>query len=960
LADENLPAHLHSVLATLAPRGVLSNVQIDVPLMSDPHFETLRLRAQLRAISAQPCEGAPGIANAAGYVDGGFRAGRLDLASENFSLTFPHVYREPVHFDSARGQINWRADDEQVLVDSGPIDVRSDAGAATAQFSLDLPHAHDARSLMTLQVGLRNSAAQFRNRFIPYTLEPSLLEWLQAAIGKGDIPIGGFIYRGSLRANDHLNNTVQLFLQARDADIAYQPEWPPLRDVRAGVWIDDGILHVDAARARIYDRISLRDSTVDLHHEGDVGWLSVNANADADNDDILRLLRETPLRKHIGAAFDRWRWSGPTQSKIQLGIAISGTQEGINSRPQEINVDSHLNGGKLNLADQNIALDDVRGDLSYRSESGLSADNLKAKWFDKPVAIKIATAADNTIAIDAQGRIAMADVQQWLRQPLFDFADGETPFKALLQIANDGATLRVDTDLQGVAIDLPPPYRKLPEQSLPLNVTMALNAESNLTATLSDWVDLHLRWNKTETNPMQLAAGVVRLGQKGKVALNDGQFIVTGAVADANLSEWRAAMSAHAAAAPNADAEDNNRLPVQIREVHFDNAQIAGQTLRDLIVSGRRDNAAWTVQMRAEQIAGTITVPDAAASPWRAHLNYVRLPAPLQNAADKNIEEQNRAIENIDPRDAPAVDLRIDRLWRGDEEFGWLETQLRPIPNGLQFGNLKGELRAVKIDARDEKPASLTWTREDATDRSEFFGRLSVDDINQALRRWHYEPVLTSKRGRADIALKWPGRPDQFTFVQTDGNAALRFDDGRFLRASGSTTGALKVVGIFNFANFLRRLQLDFSDIFKDGVSFDEMKGSFTMREGVLNTEDPVEIQSPSSRFRLAGKIDFNTDQTDMELVATLPVASNLPWVAALTGALPAAAGLYVASKVFENQFDKFSSAAYAVTGPWSDPQVKFRRVFDDQLPKKAGSPQKNESAAKPADSSSSTPEKTP
>jgi uncharacterized protein YhdP len=97
-----------------------------------------------------------------------------------------------------------------------------------------------------------------------------------------------------------------------------------------------------------------------------------------------------------------------------------------------------------------------------------------------------------------------------------------------------------------------------------------------------------------------------------------------------------------------------------------------------------------------------------------------------------------------------------------------------------------------------------------------------------------------------------------------------------------------------------------------------------------------------------------------MELVATLPVASNLPWLAALTGALPAAAGLYVASKVFENQFDKFSSAAYAVTGPWSDPQVKFRRVFDDQLPKKAGSPQKNESAAKPADSSSSTPEKTP
>jgi len=75
--------------------------------------------------------------------------------------------------------------------------------------------------------------------------------------------------------------------------------------------------------------------------------------------------------------------------------------------------------------------------------------------------------------------------------------------------------------------------------------------------------------------------------------------------------------------------------------------------------------------------------------------------------------------------------------------------------------------------------------------------------------------------------------------------------------------------------------------------------------------------------------------------VATLPVASNLPWVVALTGALPAAAGVYVASKVFENQLDKFSSASYQISGPLADPQVKLRSVFNDQLPKKNEPPQK-------------------
>ena len=970
LADNNLSPHLREVLTALSPQGALHNLNIDLPLRAD-QLDTWRVRAQLHNISVQPWQGAPGAANVSGFIDAGAHAGRVDLDSENFSMAFPHVYREPLHFDAVRGQVEWRLEDDRVLVDSGPIATQSDAGTAAAQVSLDLPFAHNATPLMTLQIGLQNSAAQYRDRFIPYTLQPSLLEWLQRSIGKGDIPIGGFIYRGSLLANDHLNNTVQLFLHARDAELAYQPEWPPLRDIQAGVWVDDTLLRVDARRARIYQRVVLRDGEVNLRHEGDVSWLTVDTHADADNDDVLRLLRETPIRKQIGAAFDHWRWRGPTQSQVHLGIAISG------ARPQKIDVDSHLNGGVLDMLDQNIVLEDVRGDLIYRSEgnwrsegnghsernghstafnekdSGLHADNLKAKWFGKSIAIDVATARDGAISVGAQGYIAMIDLKQWLQQPLFDFASGEIPFASMLRIANGSTALQVESSLQGATIDLPAPYRKTAEQSLPLTLTMELNAEPNLTATLSDWADLRLRWNRIETGAMQLAAGVIRLGQQGKTDLHNGQLIVTGAVESANLSDWGAATRAHPAAIVNDEAEKSNRLAVQIRELQFNSAQAGGQTLQNLKISGRRDSAAWSVQMHAEQIAGVITLPDDAQQPWRARLNYLRLPAPVAPAANnppasdssqKKTESDDSPIARADPRDVAAIDLHIEHLWRGDEDLGWVETQMHPIENGVRLDNLKGQLRGVKIESREQQPASMSWLREGENDRSEFVGRLAVDDIAQSLQRFRYEPVLTSKRGYADVDLQWPGRPDQFKFVQTDGRASLRFDEGQFTRASNSATGALKVVGIFNFANFLRRLQFDFSDIYKEGLSFDEMQGSFKTHGGVLAIEDPVEIKSPSSRFRIAGQIDFTSDQTDMELVATLPVASNLPWVAALTGALPAAAGLYVASKVFENQFDKFSSATYAVTGPWSDPQVKLRRVFDDQLPGKNSSLKNNES----------------
>ncbi|HET8711936.1 MAG TPA: DUF3971 domain-containing protein, partial [Spongiibacteraceae bacterium] len=374
LADQHLSAHVRDIFTALSPQGSLHNLQIDLPLQAD-RLDSLRLRAQLRAVSVQPWQGAPGISNASGYVDSGVHAGHVDINSENFSMTFPHVYHDAVHFDSVRGQVGWRIENDRTLVDSGPIAVRSDAGLATAQVSLDLPFAHDTTQLMTLQVGLQNSGARYRDRFIPYTLEPSLLQWLEHSIGKGDIPIGGFIYRGSLHSHDYLNRSVQLFLQARDVDLTYQPEWPPLRNVRAGVWVDDADLRVDVQRARIYDRIALRDGEVNLQHDGDVSWLTVDANAEADNDDVLRILRETPLRSRIGAALDHWHWRGPTRSHVQLGLAIAG------SRPQQIDVDSHLDGGRLDMSDQNIVLDEVRGDLTYRTESGLQADTLSAKWF---------------------------------------------------------------------------------------------------------------------------------------------------------------------------------------------------------------------------------------------------------------------------------------------------------------------------------------------------------------------------------------------------------------------------------------------------------------------------------------------------------------------------------------------------------------------------------------------------
>jgi uncharacterized protein YhdP len=91
-----------------------------------------------------------------------------------------------------------------------------------------------------------------------------------------------------------------------------------------------------------------------------------------------------------------------------------------------------------------------------------------------------------------------------------------------------------------------------------------------------------------------------------------------------------------------------------------------------------------------------------------------------------------------------------------------------------------------------------------------------------------------------------------------------------------------------------------------------------------------MDVVGGASGFRFNGVAEVESRSLDGELVVTLPVANNLPWVAALTAGLPVAAGVFVLSKLFENQFNRLTSAVYAASGTWDDPRVTFDRVFDD------------------------------
>jgi len=134
----------------------------------------------------------------------------------------------------------------------------------------------------------------------------------------------------------------------------------------------------------------------------------------------------------------------------------------------------------------------------------------------------------------------------------------------------------------------------------------------------------------------------------------------------------------------------------------------------------------------------------------------------------------------------------------------------------------------------------------------------------------------------------------------------------------------LRVLGILNVGSLSRRLRLDFSDLYKKGLSCDRISGDFAF-QGPRVTTDNLVIESPSAEFRISGELDLKAKTLDHRMDVTLPLSSNL-YAGCLAG--PAAcAGIFVFDRLWGSDLEKMTTLSYRVTGSWQDPKV---RELDD------------------------------
>lgn len=956
-----------SIVETTSPAGRLSQVTIDV-YTSD--LKSSKLSAFVHDTSIKPFENVPGIRHINGFLSAGMTSGYVNIDTTGLELEPTKVYDQALVFDEIKGQVAWhlRPESNQIIVNSSHLLTESSFGRASGIFYLDVPWEKDSRkSDFVLQVGLQDSSYERAKHLIPRRVPEPLRHWLEGRVLAGDAQQAGFTYRGGFSGGDHVRS-IQLFFDVQNVDLHYSDDWPDLMKASGHVLVDNQLTKVYTTEA--YVKGEAVDNLVVTWIGDERKELNVDVRSQVSAELGLYFLNNTWLKSKVGETFSSWSGEGSIHVDVNVDIPLFATagDRGIEPKQQ---VQISFNDNIFRLPEQRLDFSYVSGDLFFSNQKGLYSDNLSLTLFGQslPLSVVQINSSNNTVVqIKGRSTVGTQDLSSWLQMPELSYLSGQLPYSIQLDIPlKDNkdyvAKLLMTSDLLGVNSQFPAPLGKAKSERRDFSITGSINPlESLYTLRMDESFQAEFVLGD------HLQSGFVALGKAALITVPNerlhekDKLTVKARLDSINFDEWSNLLAYSLEARISEDSKQTNQfslahLPIQY-DIRTDKLKIKETAVPNVQVMGNKQGDDWRADIRNDWLKAKVVFDSEFNNPIEVSFDYLNIPSNASkdkselaenrsNDPDSNNVDQEKTLE-IDPLAdfdlslvKPAI-IDIQSLTYNYNPLGQWRFTINPSNNdqesGIYITDIYGEFSGLRLaGSEDGSGASLTWLAKNniAPMMTKLTGKLSGGGVQQLFEDWGYPAPLTSQSTLFDMNTSWQGSPAFFSIENMSGNVYANLQEGVFVQGKESAaTGVLRLFGLFNFNTWARRLKLDFSDVYKKGVAFDSLTSRLVFDEDFIYFQEPLLLKGPASEFTMAGKIDYPNENIDAVLVATLPVSGNLTFAAAFAGGLPAAAGVYIVSKIFKPQVDKVSSLTYSIKGHWNEPKVAFIRLFDNDAKK--------------------------
>ena len=926
-----LPASVRDGLARHAPQGRLTDGEYEWEgAFGAP--TTFRARGAFLALAAQPAEAVPGFSGWSGRFEATQAGGTLSLAARNGAFALPRVFTEPLAFETAAGRVKWERKGDRTSIRIEDLQFANAHVAGTAQGTWR----SSAKGPGEVDITARLTKADGKNvhRYLPLVVGNDTRAWLRDSLKGGAVDDARLVLKGDLSRfpfADGKGGTFVVTVNTRDASLDYAHGWPVIEGIDAQLRFEGQSMLVTATRGHVLGaslgRTTARIDDLSLEHP----VLAIEGEASGPTSEFLQFIRKSPVAAWIDHYTDDASAEGNGKLALKLDLPLSHPD----APPSVV--------GEYQLVDNTLrlpgapALAQVNGRLSF-TERKLEGRDIAVDVLGGSARLSV-TSADGEVRVKAAGHATTAAIARSLDAPLADRFSGDANWQLALDVRNGFAAWTIESDLRGVAVNLPQPVAKKVADSVPLRVERRALAKDGTRDTII--VDYGTTGRLIAQRAIDAATGpsvdrvLLLLGnatQQASAAPDRAGVTIRGNVDAVNVDEWL--VLADTSSVPAATAKPA-ALELESIDVTAGEMVALGRRFDAMTLSARRAAQRWRLRFDSRQVDGSAEWEPAGSKLANGRISAQLATLDLIAMRDSSVAEPRaeapRREGSANPW--PELDIKAERFVGRAGNLGRMELVARPEGTDWRVTRFALINDAGRIDADG------TWRLIGHQQQTRFDVTVTTTNTSAYLTHMGFPGDVKGANAKLAGQIGWPGSPTDFEYVTLAGSFRVDVGAGQFTKMD---PGVGKLLGVLSLQALPRRIALDFRDVFSEGFAFDTIAGNVRIAGGVMHTDDLL-VSGPAAKVVLAGDVDLSKETQQLSVrvqpslssvvstgagaAAVVLLAAN-PLVGAAVGA-----GTLLAQKIMKDPIEQIFSYEYAVRGSWSDPVVE--RV--SRMPLQAG-----------------------
>ena len=704
------------------------------------------------------------------------------------------------------------------------------------------------------------------------------------------------------------NGIFQSKVNIKDADFRFSKRWPQLKELDAQLLFENKSLHITGDKGKL-GGVNLSELRADIASFSNSTVLTISAEGETRSSDLTTVMLDSMLADSLGRLLDKdLILDGDLRSQLNLYIPLSNANE------TRATGKVFLQDTKVTLPSLDIVFEKAKGVIHFDNEA-IELSDMSAELLNQDITANVSGVQNEDVyelKVNLLGDWKAKQLATYISEDFSNYFSGSSAWDLnldlFLQKGDFVYDARLKSDLTGAISTLPAPFNKSDTQSRSLSLrSSGNNTASSIELEIEDVAkfDGALPHKEKQFNRAHLSIGPTEFESRGV------GFSISSTFDTLDFTEWQ-----HVVEALTSKASSNKTPILQAPQRIFVDAQslsIFGETLNDVDMRAKRLDSLWDLDIDANEVRTTMIIhDDLYGKGLEIDAEYIRLgiDKTLKLSKDDTQDNTNKPKLTIDPKTLPSIDITCRSCNLYGVDLGRLEIEAEPNSDGLKVNQVLVNNKFGSINASGQ------WYKRNQDHFTFLAGDMYSSDFGEFVKLMGFDSGVQDSEANLSFALTWKDSPFDASFEHLDGQIDWRLTDGYLTEVSDKGS---RIFTLLSLNSLVRKLSLDFRDVFAKGFFYDDMRGSLQIIEGIADTRD-TKIDGAAGEIEIYGYTDLAEQTLNYNVSFAPNVTGNLPVLVYFFTVSPPSALAALALDQVLTSTKVISNVNYSVTGTFAEP----------------------------------------